>query len=289
MKIIIEIAGGLGNQMFQYALYLKLKWLGFNCKFYYNEEYRRHNGPELARAFGLKISFLSDTDLKRILLRNNDYISKFRRRILREKYFFFWEHDKGYKFKPEIFDQKKTIYLQGNWLSEKYFLDVSSAVRNAFKFTQLDEENNKILELINNCKNSVSMHIRRGDYLKSPMHLNIDYNEYLDSAIMLISQKVGDSKYFVFSDDTNFSKSLISNLLPNGNCFFVVSNTGIKSSRDMQLMAACKHNIISNSTFSWWGAWLNNNPDKIVVSPDKWFTTDFLNDNDIVPTEWIKI
>ena len=214
---------------------------------------------------------------------------KIQKKDFERKVFLFWEHDKGYEFKPEIFNQKKTIYLQGNWLSEKYFVDIAEDVRKAFIFTKVDERNKKVFDLINNEENSVSIHIRRGDYLKSSVHLNIDYRQYLGVAIKLITQKVGSCRYFIFSDDIEFSKSFLPGLISNEDLFFIDYNSGVDSFRDMQLMSKCKHNIITNSTFSWWAAWLNDNSDKIIISPKDWFTVKEWNKNSIVPPGWITV
>jgi len=137
--------------------------------------------------------------------------------------------------------------------------------------------------------NSVSLHIRRGDYLSKSVEvfepLNLDYYY---SGIEYFNNTIKEPHYFVFSDDIEWAKS---NFVQSSSYTVVDYNGADKGYEDMRLMSLCKHNIIANSSFSWWGAWLNRNPDKNVLAPKKWFSskTSNLNSNDLLPSSWIKI
>src|SRR5690606_38192956 len=145
---------------------------------------------------------------------------------------------------------------------------VAEELREHFQFPQITDIKNK--ELIQHIqqRNSVSLHVRRGDYLiASNQHLgSICDNAYYEKAITYINEKTDSPLFVIFSNDIPWCKETFNNI----DAIFVDWNTGNQSYIDMQLMSLCKHNIIANSSFSWWGAWLNNNPDKIVVSPNKW-------------------
>jgi Glycosyl transferase family 11 len=291
-KVLVEIAGGLGNQMFQYAFYLKLKSCGYNAKLYYDQRQQLHNGFELENIFNLNIKFVNESEINFLLDKSQTLFSKVKRKLLGNNPSFYWEHDKGYEYKPEILNPLKSIYLQGCWLSEKYFFDISKQIKEAFTFVdiQLNAENCLVYESIIDNAASVSVHIRRGDYLKSKVNLNIAYDVYLKECFDYIKQKILNPYFFIFSDDTDFVRELLAklNFDPNKYCI-VDNNKGSQSYIDMYFMTLCKHNIITNSTFSWWGAWLNENDAKIVISPKHWFTTTELNKNSIIPDSWIKI
>lgn len=288
-EIIIELAGGLGNQMFQYAFFLQMQHLGYPCKMYYDQAQYIHNGAEVGRMFGLQIPFATKDELDRILDRRKDVLSRVLRKIRGSKPSQYWEHDKGYDFKPEILNQSKPVYLQGCWLSEKYFSDISEEVKTVFQFAAFEEIKNKEMAAqIKDDLHAVSIHIRRGDYLASDRHRNLNYKEYLTHAIAIITERTENMNLYVFSDDTAFAKSVLDEW-EMGSIFFVDWNSGKDSFNDMHLMSLCRHNIICNSTFSWWAAWLNEHPGKIIISPKDWFTTKALNGNDIVPERWITV
>ena len=287
-QIVIEIAGGLGNQMFQYAFYLKMKHLGYESQLYFDTSQLRHNGFELSKVFNIDATLVSKSEVEKLLDKKLDLLSKLKRKISGHNPSFYWEHDKGYAFKPEILKQKNSVYLQGCWLSEKYFADIQKEISDVFRFPSLKGKNQEVAQQIFNDSTSVGIHIRRGDYLTSNIHRNLDYKNYLNQAISLIKVKYPELNFYVFSDDSHFAKEIF-NKIEHNKVNIIDWNRSTDAFNDMHLMSLCRHQIICNSTFSWWAAWLNNNPDKIVISPKDWFTSDFLNDNDIVPDEWIKI
>ena len=169
---------------------------------------------------------------------------------------------------------------------ESYFKDIEDLIRQEFIFKiPGDNKNRAIIEKINSCK-SVSIHVRRGDYLNNHWEKILGVikgTTYYLNALDYINKQVKNPHYFIFSDDILWAKENLK--LPN--CTYLDQNKGRKSYIDMYLMTLCKHNIIANSTFSWWGAWLNKNEDKIVIIPARWINGDSCEG--IFPHEWVKI
>lgn len=294
--ILVEVIGGLGNQMFQYGLYYKLKKMygSDSVKLYAGrfESVRDNNGYELEKVFGIKDAITDFPISKKIVDDNNDIWSRIRRKLTGFREGYITEHQ-NLSFKPSILEQNmnKDLYYSGSWQSEKYFVEYKKDISEIFKFKkELHSKNKSIAEEIIR-SNSVSIHVRRGDYVNNKAYFRILGDvcgeEYYNRAIKLIEQKSVENSYFIFSDDIDWVKENFS-ILDNKKVTFVNWNTGIESHVDMQLMSLCKHNIIANSTFSWWAAWLNSNENKLVIAPRKWFKEKKLNE-DIFPSEWIKI
>ena len=278
MKILVS--GGLGNQMFQYALYLTLKLKGErvildNSLYDYT---KMHNGYELEKCFGLIKPQVRVTNLGILKIRF----------LLKYKPKFIVYSDKLH-YNKHVFDTKCN-YLIGYWQSEKYFKHIEVKIREAFNFKNIDPINNKIaLEM--ESTNSIALHIRRGDYINNSNYEGVCTEEYYLKAINLLNEKIDNNKntiFYIFSDDKEFANQFEGKL--NINTRIIEHNKDENSYKDMYLMSKCKHNIIANSSFSWWGAWLNNNPNKIVIAPKRWFGTRIEeNYTDIVPESWIKI
>lgn len=254
----IFITGGLGNQMFQYALLLAMRQKGIRVKmntslYQFN---RMHNGYMLNTSFGIK-------DITEGRYTKTDILWA---RIVRGNRIpgLLFQEDET-RFCHDVFDTCKP-YINGCWINEKYFHETNLDVRNSFIFKNIDESNNAIANQIMSC-NSVSLHIRRGDYLSNPMY-NVCGETYYRKAIEYISHIVDNPNFYVFSDDPSWCQSYLKQMKAD---FTIVDcNKGRDSFKDMYLMTQCRHNIIANSTFSWWGAWLNRNNDKIVVCPNLW-------------------
>jgi hypothetical protein len=196
---------------------------------------------------------------------------------------------------PELMSIPHDAYLLGYWLSAKYFQDSDSVIRSDFSFKiTLTGQNAEIAAQINQM-NAVSLHVRRGDYAKvsqTTANQGLCSLDYYYSAIKYVAERVDNPYFFIFSDDIAWVKS---NLKTDFPFRYIDHNQGIESYNDMRLMSLCKHNIIANSTFSWWGAWLNSNPDKLVVAPKAWFAnTNLVSDykqfmNDLIPFNWVKL
>ncbi len=295
MSIISKINNWLWNQLFQYAIWRKL-----SIKNSTNLEldafdliYDKLRTFELNK-FNTKFTFLDKNIIPfyhlRLFLKNNFLKSLF------EVIFF----SIAYKFKNNFFKEKDKwfddrintlsnwVYLSGYWQSEKYFNDIKDILLN--DITPKDDiwitNKNLIIEIEKS--NSVSIHFRRTDYklhitnLKSGLKTcNIDY--YI-RAINIIWEKVKSPVYYIFSDNIDeIKKESIFNdkkdlTFKDNKVYFVNNNLWENSYIDLILMSKCKHNIIANSSFSWWGAWLNTNINKIVLAPKKRFSSEIKNE-----------
>ena len=272
---VVNLKGGLGNQMFQYALYLKLVDKFKNRKFYLNTEtlkyYESHRGYQLDSIFNINSDQLLDKNTNENILA----VSELFKRYITEK-----ECSENYDFD----DSPHPIWIiDGYWQNEKYF---TQEVRKYFKFdkSKLNEYNKKMLSLILSKNSSVAIHVRRGDYVSSiqtyKLMGNICTKKYYNYAI---NQFNDDSTFFVFSDDIEWCRE-------NIKCSHITYVTQEKSYddwQDMLLMASCKHQIISNSSFSWWSAWLNDNVKKKIIAPTRWYNED--DNKEIVPKSWLRI
>lgn len=281
--IISNLTGGLGNQMFQYALgrHLALKnktqlKLHFtNALFCTKRTYSLdcfNVKAEMATKDDLKkMGIISDRIINRIIYLVEQRIHiKFNKNIVTEN---------KQTFDKQILSLLDNIYLQGYWQNEKYFKDIEDQIRKDFTFkTKPAGKNLKLIKKIKN-SNSVSIHVRRADYLKYKDFQICDIN-YYNKAIDIIKKKVKNPVFFIFSDDIQWCKN---NLIIKNKTFYVKNN---KPCEDMKLMSLCKHNIIANSSFSWWGAWLNNNKNKIIIGPRRWAKRDNTNR---LPENWLDI
>lgn len=291
--IIANLIGGLGNQMFQYATARSLS-LKKNTTLQLDissfENYPLHQGFELDRVFDISTKISSESDVKKILGWNHTRM--FRRFIFRFKLFFLKSQglifEPHFNFWPDLFNVPNNSYLVGYWQTEKYFNEYSEIIHSDFTFRRpLDSVNIDIATNMN-LSNSVSLHIRRGDYVNNPKTKSthgLCSLDYYSTAVNYISNHINSPHFFIFSDDITWAKENIKLDFP---CQFIGHNHGINSYIDMQLMSKCKHNVIANSSFSWWGAWLNQNKNKIVIAPKQWFA-DNTKLIDIIPPNWIKL
>lgn len=285
--LIIQCTGGLGNQMFQYAFYRKLqlddKIVALDISGF--KDYNLHNGFELERVFGLSIITADNILIDKI--KKSAYSSCILSKIYRKLKLlncYIVQREFNYQPKYGIISNNRTSYLEGYWQSEKYFEKYAHVIHSDFRFPDLDITNQLFALQIQKTQ-SVSVHIRMGDYVNHPLHGEICTIEYYQSAIEQIRLKIENPVFFIFSNDTEWCKQN----LDISNAVYVTGNVDKNSYRDMQLMSMCKHNIIANSSFSWWGAWLNNNSNKVVIAPSKWFNDESINTCDLLPESWIKI
>jgi hypothetical protein len=195
-----------------------------------------------------------------------------------------------FNFNKDILSLSDHCYLSGYWQTEKYFSDIENLIREDFRIIKpLDGQNLGIAEKIKHTE-SVSIHLRGRDYINrvetKKIHFTCD-NSYYERSLSFIREKIKNPHFFVFSDDPEWAKKF---LKTNHSFTFVEGNSWNKTSyEDLRLMSLCRHNIIANSSFSWWGAWLNLNVDKIVVAPKKWFADTERNSQDLIPDGWIKL
>lgn len=276
---IVAIEGGLGNQMFQYAFYLslRLKIRPNDNNILYIAPIIQHNGYELKRVFNIKHKIATNCVIGLLKKYFRSAIYK-----IQEK--------PGNLFDNANFAKDKSIcYFCGYWQTEIYFSQIKSHITSTFQFQQnlISLRNKELMKEIK-IKDSISIHIRRGDYesnLGAKAVLgDICGLNYYEKAINYINAQIENPFYLLFSDDPEWVRQNFSFLR---NSLVVDWNIKNNSWQDMMLMSYCKHNIIANSSFSWWGAWLNNNPIKMVIAPSKWFNT--LEDPNIVPKNWIRL
>lgn len=187
-----------------------------------------------------------------------------------------------------MLDVSQDSFCVGIWQSEKYFLDQNETIRKDLELkAPLSLNAETQLVKINN-SNSVSLHIRRGDYvvnsLPNKKHGPLS-SEYCDKSIRHILTLNPDSTFFIFSDDMKWVKNNLKIDYPK----FYISNDNITDCEELILMSKCRHNIIANSSFSWWGAWLNTNKEKVVIAPKKWFNVENINTDDLLPHSWIQL
>ncbi len=292
--IIASLLGGLGNQMFQYATAralsidrhqpMRLDTSAF-------EDTRMHQGFELRKVFGCAAPLASGADLRSVLGYPSSY--RFRRMLARKN--LLWMRPKALVVEPHfqhwagIASVAERCVLMGYWQSEKYFASAASAIRRDFTFATAPSSRNAALQAeIASC-NAVSLHIRRGDYVQNARALathGLCPPDYYRAAIRHFVDRIESPRFFVFSDDIPWVSE---NLHIAAAHVYVDHNQGPESYNDMRLMSHCRHHVIANSSFSWWSAWLNARPDKIVVAPSRWFADTTKDTQDLLPASWLRI
>lgn len=290
--ITIRIFGGLGNQLFQYAFG---RLLAFRKKTdlhldYYDQITRKDcdgvNLTKITDVFNLPVRLSVGKMRKNLVERFGlSAADQLFTKIYLKTRCVISENTNGYCHK-EI-NTNKNIYLIGYWQSEDYFADIKELIKKEYKFKIEKHASN--LEIYKNIvsQNSVGIHIRGKDYLVNPIYGRCDVSYYLN-AIELIQKTNPDLQVFIFTDDLDYVNQNFQPLLK----FSEIVNVQTKFTQDtleLLLMSKCRHNIICNSSFSWWGAWLNNNPDKIIIAPKKWYTDPYYSSEKLIPAGWHKI
>jgi hypothetical protein len=287
--IIVKLQGGLGNQMFQYAA---ARAISNNNQILFDTNFLTSNTKttssftprklELSVFKNIKIQVAYNLTI--YILKKSAFVSRYLKSLFFIDAKIISEAENGV-FVNLSRGQNATVYLDGYFQNENNFKVIRKQLLHDFKFPLLTDAYKNMESKIRSISNSISIHVRRGDYLKP--EVNIYHGTlppiYYQKAQKRIEERVSCPHYFIFSDDPDWCRS---NLLFLANDATIVSETNHAGWEDMYLMSLCQHHIIANSTYSWWGAWLNENPYKIVIAPDKWFAT---LEADIVPDEWIKI
>lgn len=306
--IIVRVLGGLGNQLFQYALGRQLTYdtdesLALDT-FWYPKE--RENFSDLTfklDTFDTSFSVVDDRDVHEVVPGGRTGTDLARRlcrycpTMLQNVANYYLEIQKnypsplmpsvcdtgvphGYHFEPSILDITDNAYLDGFWQTEKYFTGIESVIRNDLSISEpLTGPSRKLVKHLSET-NSVGLHVRRGDYVEIGEALP---PSYFESAVSAIASNVDDPRFFVFSNDIEWAKNNLS--IPHS-VVYVTNNYSDTDYEDLQLMSQCDHNIISNSTFSWWGAWLGEQPEQTTIAPSLWLMDQPTRDLDIVPDRW---
>lgn len=287
---IVNIIGGLGNQMFQYALYLAL------CKKYPAEEvkiykaayegYGLHNSYELANVFGVYAPEATSKEVGRMGYPFKNYRQwQITNHLFPKRCRMFKDTIFGHYY-SEVFNQDGDCYYDGYWQNERYLKDIRETLLQTFEPLSVDNKNAEVAQRLTSSA-SVSIHVRHGDFLKKKIYKGICGLDYYERAIEEITSKTDVEVFCLFSNDITWCKENIIPLLKGKDYIIADWNTGSKSYLDMYLMSQCRHNIIAHSSFSWWGAWLNQHPDKTVIGPKVWIN--MKKSEFELPDEWIKL
>lgn len=293
---VIYLCAGLANRMFQYALYLHYKRNGYNALIADNSivTIYKHEDVRIREIFANVVYNTASKSQVFIMGGSNDVISRFLRNRLHIYSPFYVRTGAEDGFVQSVLSPKKSSYHSGVFQSEKYFKDVCEEVRRAFVFHPFDNGKNLMLQNKMAQENSVAIHIRKGnDYQNGEPYINTCTIEYYSKAIEYIKERVQNPVFYVFTDNPKWVEKNLAGIV---DYTLVDWNPAVGKGNhyDMQLMSCAKHNIIANSTYSWWGAWLNSNPYKIVVGPKQWFNPlcakfNKVKDLKIIPDSWIKI
>ncbi len=279
--IITKIKGGLGNQLFQYAVGRALSLhhkVPLKLDLTVFENYKLHNGYRLDQ-FAIQADIAAENDIINLKGGNNVLFSALRKASLFKRKSYFKEKRSSY-FDARVF-KNNFVYLDGYWQNELYFSNIRELLlRELSPINSMNDLGCDYLESINK-SNSVSLHVRRGDYLNLK-NINVLDVDYYMKASEYIRKNVEKPTFFIFSDDLDWCKKSLGFL--DGSIYIDRTQTEID---DLKLMSFCRHNIIANSSFSWWGAWLNQNPRKTVIAPKDWMLNDPSSSN-VILSDWVK-
>lgn len=292
--IIVKLMGGLGNQMFQYALGRRLALergvpLKLDLSWFDSHDKRKFELDQ----FNIEAEIAAREEIEKFppfsrnrLLRG--VYNRIERRIPYHARIVFREQSTG-DFDPRVLKINGNRVLEGYWQSEKYFSEIRGILLREFVFKyEQDAKSREMAEQIQK-KESVSLHIRRGDYVHDPLINQIHglcSFDYYQKAVNYITEKMPNCHFYIFSDDHSW---VCENFKLDYPVTLIDHNNASRNYEDLRLMSLCRHNIIANSTFSWWGAWLGTNPGKIVIAPQKWFNDVARDTKDLIPEYWVKI
>ncbi|MCL2800143.1 MAG: alpha-1,2-fucosyltransferase [Treponema sp.] len=290
--IIVQLNGGLGNQLFQYAtgrklairnnteLKLDLTLLEDLPHEVFSLKHFNINADILEKKEANK--FYKKNIISRIIRKSKALTRTGKNKYIKEK--------EWYIFDPDILKLPDNTYLSGYWQSEKYFFDIEETIKQELCLDiSLSQKSCEAEETIKSLNNTVSLHIRRGDYITNPKvfdYFGVCSLDYYNNCINKLNKIIGNLNIFVFSDDPSWAKN---NLETSNKLFFIEHNNNLNAYEDLYLMSICENNITANSSFSWWGAWLNKNKDKYIFAPKYWVIKEKNKKLDIVPNSWNRV
>lgn len=291
--VVCNLTGGIGNQLFQYAMAKSVALRGktelfFDIRSFQWDELRTFKLDQL----GLDYKIVSNEMVEYLKSNPLSYYQRLKKQlgVIEPYYKHSYIKELSFQFDDNFKKfRSKNVYLEGYWQSQKYFESIRLHILTEIQFGLSANISGKYLTKILKERESVSIHVRRGDYAHNPetasYHglMNFDYYK---KAIDLIKTKLNHPYFFVFSDDKAYVKELFGDF----NNLVIIEECE-RDIDDLCLMSNCKHQIIANSSFSWWGAWLNQNQNKIVIAPNQWFNdvSMQLQTKDLIPSRWIKI
>jgi len=290
--IIVKLLGGLGNQMFQYAV-AKVIADKHNTEVKFDLR-GLYAGEDTRKTFELDVFGIPE-----IQASHKEYFPFYRQslfgstilwNLIKKHKKFIHYKEKAFTYDPNLIkNSSPNMLLRGLFQSEKYFAFKRDLILKEFTFKNpLTDKNLSISKKIAN-ENSVALHIRRGEFASDPQinkKIGTVPIDFYYKALNFIKENIQNPVFYIFSDTPEWVKK---NFKIPKSSIIIDWNTEKSSYIDMQLMSLCKHNIIANSTFSWWAAWLNKNPNKIVIAPKKWFASFNYNTKDLIPQTWIKL
>lgn len=279
--LVVKFQGGIGNQLFEYAFYKELQYLGKTVYADLSEYRVKHQVRELELSkLGLHVEEAPRTVLRKLGHLHDSVYDKMMFRIKGKKNTVRDEY--GQVFNPKYFEEDNVL-LDGYWQTKKYFSDVFDEVVSEIDFgSGLDLENRAIADEMKK-RESVSIHMRFGDYVGHKLYSGICTAEYYKKAIACIKKHVISPEFYVITDD----EEAASKVLEDEDYTVLRNNRGSDSYKDMYLISSCKHHIMANSSFSWWGVMLDKKKDGVVISPNKWLNG--IDDSDIWEEEWIRM
>lgn len=289
--IIVQLLGGLGNQMFQYALGRRLSidrqtTLKLDTSSFQRDTLRKFH----LNHFEIHAEIATtDESLRFSSQRIDQRLKRLTEKLTRPYFDRRLVYERTPAFDPHILRVKNDVYLRGYWQNEQYFAPIQSEIRS--EFTLRTSPPAASLELVRRMAdvNSVSLHIRRGDYASNPItnqHHGLLPLRYYEAAVDLIASKVSRPHFYVFSDDLDWAND---HLRLGFETIFVDINGADQAHEDLRLMSMCHHHIIANSSFSWWGAWLSQYPDQCVIAPSKWLADPVINACYTLPSRWQRL
>lgn len=287
--IIVRVWEGLGNQLFQYAYARAFRMrTGENVYLDISQCYKKElEGHRINRSyelnnFNIKLKAYNKTEKTFFFLRNKNLVEKSILCLAQKKHFIihFYKED-GVRYKNELTMLKGNWYVMGWFQNEKYFKEYRKQLLNELKPKKHIKISSYLKSILQN-ENTISIHIRRSDY---KINNNVLPNSYYINAINLIENTIKKPYYIIFTDDYDWVKKNM--VIPKRH--YYIDNEYLQDYEELWIMTKCKHNIIANSTFSWWGAWLNQNEEKIVIGPEKWYLCGENSMLNIMPDDWIKM
>lgn len=296
--IIAKLTGGLGNQMFQYAAARRLACLhnaALKLDISFLDKGLNSTTPRtfLLNHLAVTASIATPHEVAEITGEGKSALQSVLSRVCtvmgmsQQCNGVF--NERSFNFDPDVLALPDNTYLAGYWQSEKYFQDIENIIRSEFvSENNLESRNLETADLIKTT-NSVALHVRRGDYV-ADAHVHKVHGvcsiDYYHRSVKKIADTVGKIHLFVFSDDPKWASE---NLVFPFPVMVINQNSHATPYLDLQLMSLCKHHIVANSSFSWWGAWLANGSDKLVIAPDRWFNDPDFNTRDLIPSGWQRL
>ena len=297
--MVVKLLGGLGNQMFQYAFGRALE-LSTNSVVKYDVSALANHPVDAGYTlrnyelgvFNIKIDLATRSDLRQfdslLFGKSSHLFQRMAQRYLNGVHRFIESDSSTYD--EHVFQCIRNTYFEGYWQNERYFKKYENQLINEFSLKNpLSGFNLTLSEQIIKAPNAISLHIRRGDYVSNKqanqMH-GVCSPKYYQQSVKILKDNIGELTLFIFSDEPDWVQK---NMVFDFPTIYVNNNSGEHGAEDLRLMSLCKHNIIANSSFSWWGAWLNKNPKKIIIAPNEWYSGKQNSADGIIPLNWIRV